>query len=526
MAAVKLSVTKTLDEAKRLLTEQGLDIGPWVEGISSGATAHAELAAQVMAMELAKLTVKNAAVTKETDYKKAVAGAFDKYKSQVQMAFDTNLRTAYSSGRYFRVRDSEILTHMTLRTMRDKRVRPAHAKLEGTTLPKNDAFWGQHLPPMGYRCRCKAYGIEETDIADLKKSGVKVQLTAPKEKTYTWTNKLTGEKETLPESIDPGWLLNGKVSPVIAPGHTLEQVLKRKKKELMALAGVKSITVPKPKLPDTPPASPAQPPAPTQPALPGIDNWTHEDYIRAGEAITKKLVLPVKGDPPFDVFDDARALYYTLKDKLNKEVGTGAAALIKETRGLTNKDGVKTLTEATQLYPRAWVEAANKQGNLYAKTQKGLRGFAYTNKGLGRDLNVGQPFGTFFMEKNDGVVCAGTGEVKTMVHEYGHRLQSLFPDLDDIFQQLHRARTAKDKLQRLKDITKSNYRPDEVSKPDHYVDAYMGKEYGTRGALEMLTMAMQYVLAGNIRELATLATNDPKMFNLTVGVLFHWKPKS
>jgi SPP1 gp7 family putative phage head morphogenesis protein len=40
------------------------------------------------------------------------------------------------------------------RTMKDDKVRPAHAELDGVTRPQSDPFWETFYPPNGYNCRC------------------------------------------------------------------------------------------------------------------------------------------------------------------------------------------------------------------------------------------------------------------------------------------------------------------------------------------------------------------------------------
>ena len=45
------------------------------------------------------------------------------------------------------------------RTAGDDKVRPAHAALNGTTLPITDSFWDSYFPPNGWNCRCTAVQV-------------------------------------------------------------------------------------------------------------------------------------------------------------------------------------------------------------------------------------------------------------------------------------------------------------------------------------------------------------------------------
>jgi SPP1 gp7 family putative phage head morphogenesis protein len=136
-------------------------------------------------------------------YQELVTTGLDQYDPRI--AFQASLRTAYAAGREQRIDDDPEMTHKVYRTMRDSRVRDSHRILDGVCLPKDDAFWDTHSAPNGWRCRCKCYGVDEEAIQRLKARGVKLQEEAPEEPMVTHVNKATGEKETLPASVEPGW---------------------------------------------------------------------------------------------------------------------------------------------------------------------------------------------------------------------------------------------------------------------------------------------------------------------------------
>lgn len=48
------------------------------------------------------------------------------------------------------------------RTAGDKKVREAHRRLEGITLPPDDPFWEKYYPPNGWGCRCSAVKVRAT----------------------------------------------------------------------------------------------------------------------------------------------------------------------------------------------------------------------------------------------------------------------------------------------------------------------------------------------------------------------------
>lgn len=48
------------------------------------------------------------------------------------------------------------------RTAADDKVRISHSRLEGVTLPKDDPFWNEYYPPLGWRCRCLAVEVKQS----------------------------------------------------------------------------------------------------------------------------------------------------------------------------------------------------------------------------------------------------------------------------------------------------------------------------------------------------------------------------
>jgi SPP1 gp7 family putative phage head morphogenesis protein len=121
---------------------------------------------------------------------------------RLQTIYDVNLRTAYSAGRWQRAQRSRaVLPYLVYRSMRDARVRPAHARWNGTLLPQDHPWWDTHYPPNGWRCRCLAYPLSEADAADYPDA----QRGDPSTETTRWVNPRTGEARDVPVGIDPGF---------------------------------------------------------------------------------------------------------------------------------------------------------------------------------------------------------------------------------------------------------------------------------------------------------------------------------
>ena len=101
------------------------------------------------------------------------------------------------------------------------------------------------------------------------------------------------------------------------------------------------------------------------------------------------------------------------------------------------------------------------------------------------------------------------------------------PGFDDIFQQLHRRRTAGDPV-----LPLTHY--GDTGREAAYVDGYFGREYDHktvkhRPALEVVTSAVQMLFHrfdgpnGPI-DLDDYLRDDPEMVDLVIGMLFHYDP--
>lgn len=127
---------------------------------------------------------------------------------RLALVYDANLRTAYSAGRWARIqRNKDVLPYLVYRTMGDARVRPLHASWEGMALPAEHTWWDEHYPPNGYRCRCRAYGIDADGLAELREHGP-IHDESPATEYFAWQDPQTGRRALVPAGVDPGWAYN------------------------------------------------------------------------------------------------------------------------------------------------------------------------------------------------------------------------------------------------------------------------------------------------------------------------------
>jgi hypothetical protein len=221
------------------------------------------------------------------------------------------------------------------------------------------------------------------------------------------------------------------------------------------------------------------------------------------------LIISLRGRKLADALADgwrhevAPVLQQKIQDALRAVRAVGTAKIATTAK---SGKGVAIMRRVAGVFPDDWVQAGNKAPvRVVVSSDRGH----YATK-------WDRAKGAYIRELK-------TDDSSTAEHEYAHHLQSLIPSLDKVFQAEHKRRTAGDSLEVL-----CPHLPNETGRPDGYYSRYQGREYAaTDGALEVMTMALQPVL-GRDRQaqkmLADMLGQDPKMLELTLGLLFHFKP--
>ncbi len=127
--------------------------------------------------------------------------------ARLNLIFDVNTRQAHAAGQWEGHQRSKA-THPYLRyiTKRDERVRELHRQWDNLTLPIDDAFWKTHYPPNGWRCRCRVVAVSQRDYdRGTTPNGEPMVKTAPDLVWKQWENRRSGQIETIPTGIDPGF---------------------------------------------------------------------------------------------------------------------------------------------------------------------------------------------------------------------------------------------------------------------------------------------------------------------------------
>ena len=156
---------------------------------------------------------------------------------RTRVIFDTNLRTAYSAGRYAQQTLPETLQAFPFWQYNHSGAlhpREQHLAWDGLVLRANDGFWLTNYPPNGWKCGCFATPVSE---AGLRRQGKTAPDRAP---DIDLREQLVGGVvRQVPDGVDPGfeynpgqrWLSGGRPFEPIASADQVGAFAKR------ALAG-------------------------------------------------------------------------------------------------------------------------------------------------------------------------------------------------------------------------------------------------------------------------------------------------
>lgn len=169
--------------------------------------------------------------------------------ARLALIYDTNTRMAHSAGLWQRVERNK-KTHPYVRyvTKGDERVRASHRQWHNLVLPVDHPLWQTIWPPNGWRCRCWATSLSQSEYdkgyseyrppyeynpdGSVKRIPPVVRVpfnkTAPDLVMRDWANKRTGEVSRVPVGIDPGFDYN--------PGRVRDSAMLKVGQEKLAAA--------------------------------------------------------------------------------------------------------------------------------------------------------------------------------------------------------------------------------------------------------------------------------------------------
>lgn len=212
-----------------------------------------------------------------------------------------------------------------------------------------------------------------------------------------------------------------------------------------------------------------------------------------------------------------------------------------ELGGIINVVGVEKramseIAEAVKRYPKSWVEKSNAQGKVFVRESKDRAYHSWINvdshflllkrypllkkSELYKQAKIGD---SFILAEKDGLLGS---RLSTHIHEYGHRLQRVLPELDGYFAEFWKEHTRDDQIEYLADLLSEPRYRGEIAKKDHFPHPYYGKIYYNKGKespREMLTMTFEALLGGDFDRFDELMSKNPDLFDLGLALLTRYK---
>lgn len=426
---------------------------------------------------------------------------------RLRTIYHTNLHTAYAAGQWERIqRNKKLFPYLKYIPSDAAEPRESHKPFYGMVLPVDDPFWSTHFPPNGWGCKCNVRALtrEQAEKTGISKS--------PVLKDVEHINTRTGEVEYYPEGVNPSFAHN--------PGDRLGALLQMAQ-EKHGDAFARGL----------------------------LDDLERLQAHMSTQRIFKDSAsIIAEGERLYEKYQDIIAAaiqrgagHEAIAEIMQREgVITGEAA-----RVVGAKADVDEVIEILRRYPADWVQKSNEAGVTVVQSMNN-RAFAriYPNISAARiqkiiddDLMIEKALKQAAISKqikpgdtatllmrNIGHRDVAT-RLSTHLHEFGHRLQAVMPELDALFARYWELRTKGEPMEKLAEILPGRFRADELTKKDAFPHPYWGKIYGDEDdpqPKEMLTMSFQALLGGD-RELFDLLHSDEALFRFTLAVLTRWR---
>lgn len=248
-----------------------------------------------------------------------------------------------------------------------------------------------------------------------------------------------------------------------------------------------------------------------------IKSCTKDDIINIGRNVCEQFDIKNK-------IGDKKAL----KEVFSNFREMGGELLPEQWAKGSNKITKQQLSEAFFYYPKAWVDYLTNSGKKLYTLITPKRGFFND----GAVMANGKYYATKFPDYKTGYVSIHmTGMIKTTpYHEIGHYVEYFNKDALRISKEFLTARTKDEKPILLRNIfLNTDYKKNEITKPDNFVSPYIGKEYdnasevlsmGLELIFEPTTMVKKVELVDNVRkEVYTTIKDDMEFLYLIIGLI-------
>ncbi|MBB4267774.1 phage minor head protein [Roseospira visakhapatnamensis] len=125
---------------------------------------------------------------------------------RLRVIYDSNMRSARAAGQYQRAQRTKAgLPYFTYELGPSRERRPEHVTLKGLTMAVDHPGWETIMPPNGWGCKCR---VRQITAAEAARRGLTVRSSVSLP-SRTVRHRVTGQRMTLPEAVDPAWSRSG-----------------------------------------------------------------------------------------------------------------------------------------------------------------------------------------------------------------------------------------------------------------------------------------------------------------------------
>ena len=138
---------------------------------------------------------------------------------RLKTIYRVNMRQAFIQQRYQNIMQSDLHPYIMYRVGNSKKHRDEHMAWDGLVLPKDDPWWGRHMPMKEYGCKCTIQAVSEADMRRYKEEGVPVaprddgtgggripaKTAAPPEEYHSFYNERKETLEQVPAGVHPSF---------------------------------------------------------------------------------------------------------------------------------------------------------------------------------------------------------------------------------------------------------------------------------------------------------------------------------
>lgn len=459
---------------------------------------------------------------------------------RLRVVFQTNLATAYAAGQWARIQENkQMFPYLKYIASTAEHKRQSHMTYYGKIWAADDPIWQSIFPPNGYGCQCTVRQLTKKQALRERNEDINRQP-----ERFTEQQKINAQNGVLDDGTDDiQWVdftnprtgqtvkIPFDVTPTFAHNHAAR------------LADVQTLA--------------------EQRHGKGFIRELADTLITYLKRRRQPLELTEGGvfASSANLINEGRLLYETHIAVMNEAIRQGkphegiieimrreGVELGGEVRVKGHDEAIlQEFIEVIKTYPKSWVEKSNEVGAIVLETDnlrafhvkpilKSQRDFDWFKNTSSLDYqSFKRAFKENMVQDGDSLILANVApkisrkyRLITHLHEFGHRLQEVMPELETYFDRLFKERTTKDKIQKLNEmIGKDWYDDDERGLRDDFPNEYYGKMYNKSRkdpqALEMLTMTFQALLGGNIKDFKEIE-RKPDFLYFGLALLVRFKP--